>query len=63
MRKLKYSKLLFPEKEKRPKCPRCGSSHVISRGIEWCCADCHRRWVKDVPKEVKERILKIKGEK
>lgn len=44
MKKLKYEKLLFPED--RPICPRCGSTHVISRGIEWGCAECGRRWVK-----------------
>ena len=32
--------------ENRPNCPECGSSHVISRGTEWGCADCGRRWVK-----------------
>lgn len=31
---------------KRPSCPRCGSNHVISRGIEWGCAECGRRWRK-----------------
>lgn len=45
MKKLKYAKLLFPED--RPKCPRCGSEHVISRGIEWGCAKCGRRWIKE----------------
>jgi len=44
MRNLKYDKLLFPDK--RPRCPRCGSTHVISRGIEWGCAECGRRWIK-----------------
>ena len=43
VRKLKFVELLFP---KRPKCPRCGSGHVISRGIEWGCGDCGRRWAK-----------------
>lgn len=42
---LKYEELLFPVK--RPNCPRCGSNHVISRGIEWGCADCGRRWIKE----------------
>lgn len=43
-RKLKYEELLFPDK--RPICPRCKSQHIISRGIEWGCADCGRRWIK-----------------
>lgn len=42
--KLKFEDLLFPSN--RPACPRCGSKHVISRGIEWGCANCGRRWVK-----------------
>ncbi len=44
VRKLKYEKVLFPEE--RPICPRCKSKHVISRGIEWGCASCGRRWIK-----------------
>lgn len=43
-RKLRFSELLFPDN--RPNCPRCGSEHVISRGIEWGCANCGRRWIK-----------------
>jgi len=30
----------------RPRCPRCGSFHVHSRGKEWGCYDCHHRWKK-----------------
>lgn len=45
LKKLKYDKLLFPDK--RPKCPRCGSLHIISRGIEWGCGKCGRRWIKE----------------
>lgn len=55
MRKLKHENLLFPET--RPPCPRCGSTHIISRGIEWCCADCRRRWVKEIRDEIKEKCL------
>jgi len=43
-RKLKYEKILFPKD--RPKCPRCGGLHVISRGVEWGCGNCGRRWAK-----------------
>ena len=43
MKGLKFDKLLFPQ---RPNCPRCGSEYVISRGIEWGCAECGRRWIK-----------------
>jgi ribosomal protein L37AE/L43A len=32
----------------RPKCPECGSSIVQSRGGEWSCTDCGRRWVKNL---------------
>lgn len=47
----------LPEKVRRPcpPCPRCQGSNIISRGLEWCCKDCHRRWVKEVKrKEVNE---------
>jgi len=44
--KLKFETLLFPQLNSRPVCPRCGSKHIISRGIEWGCADCGRRWIK-----------------
>jgi ribosomal protein S27AE len=30
----------------RPSCPRCGSDYTISRGTEWQCGECHRRWKK-----------------
>lgn len=30
----------------RPPCPKCGSIHIISKGVEWQCADCHRRYMK-----------------
>ena len=44
MKNLKHENLLFPDK--RPPCPRCGGTHIISRGTEWQCFDCNRRWVK-----------------
>jgi len=31
----------------RPFCPGCKSSKIISKGTEWQCGDCHRRWMKD----------------
>ena len=50
---LKFPELLFPG-GKRPNCPRCNSPHVISRGVEWQCFDCHRRWMKRVERDGKE---------
>jgi len=43
-RKLRFGDLLFPKT--RPKCPRCKASNPISRGIEWGCKKCGRRWPK-----------------
>ena len=34
-------------KPARPFCPKCKSPKVISKGVEWQCAECHRRWMKD----------------
>ena len=45
-KKLKYGELLFPKQKKRPKCPRCGFSNPVSRGVEWGCRNCGRRWAK-----------------
>jgi len=28
------------------KCPRCGSTHIQSRGEQWRCTECRRSWVK-----------------
>lgn len=30
----------------RPDCPECNGGHVLSRGTEWQCADCGKRWSK-----------------
>ena len=30
----------------RPPCPKCGCIHVISKGVEWQCAECKGRWMK-----------------
>jgi len=54
MKKLKHEDLLFPEK--RPSCPRCGSHHIQSRGMEWRCVDCRRAWAKEIKESVKRRI-------
>jgi tRNA(Ile2) C34 agmatinyltransferase TiaS len=35
----------FPKSE-RPVCPECGSSNPVSRGAEWSCNECGRRWGK-----------------
>ncbi|MEN6317874.1 MAG: hypothetical protein ABFD82_03820 [Syntrophaceae bacterium] len=35
----------FP-REERPPCPRCGSTNIQSKGIEWKCRDCSRTWNK-----------------
>jgi tRNA(Ile2) C34 agmatinyltransferase TiaS len=32
--------------ERRPSCPRCESTYVISHGNYWSCEDCGRRWLK-----------------
>lgn len=34
------------KKTDRPQCPDCNSAHVLSRGIDWTCADCGRNWRK-----------------
>lgn len=36
-------------------CPECGSSHTISKGPEWQCSDCHKRWMKEVKREKQEK--------
>lgn len=44
--------LIFPKKRtllfssKRPSCPRCGRNHIQSKGCEWGCCYCGRRWAK-----------------
>lgn len=35
----------FP-KEKRPPCPACGATHIVSQGPDWTCQECGRRWKK-----------------
>lgn len=39
---------VFKEKStiEKPKCPRCGSSEVISYGVRWMCKSCKRTWLK-----------------
>ena len=32
--------------EDRPVCPECKRNHINSRGVEWECMHCGRRWVK-----------------
>lgn len=61
-RNLKHWELLFPSTVK-PRCPRCGSDKVESRGDSWSCNECHRRWLKEIRPEVKERIERLKNEK
>ena len=56
---LKFSELLFPN-NLRPNCPRCGSTKIESRGDSWSCNECHRRWLKSINNEVKERIKQKK---
>jgi len=34
-------------KPARPFCPKCKSNRIISKGPEWQCSDCHRRWMKE----------------
>ena len=37
----------FPRARKeRPPCPECGSLYISSRGIEWECRECGRRYLK-----------------
>jgi len=39
----------------RPKCPECGSKHVISRGKEWYCRDCGKYWSK-IKRKAEKRV-------
>jgi ribosomal protein S27AE len=32
--------------ERRPACPRCESTYILSHGNYWSCQDCGRRWLK-----------------
>src|SRR5271157_1347796 len=31
----------------RPPCPECGSNDILSKGLEWNCKSCGRRWLKN----------------
>lgn len=31
----------------RPRCPRCGSGNIRSRGDTWRCVDCGKSWIKN----------------
>lgn len=30
----------------RPRCPECGSNHIISNGAKWNCRTCGNYWMK-----------------
>ena len=36
----------------RPPCPECGNTETTSRGPEWYCRGCERRWKKRYRKAV-----------
>ena len=31
----------------RPLCPQCGLNDILSKGLEWNCKSCGRRWLKN----------------
>lgn len=30
----------------RPKCPKCGAQHSVSKGDRWVCGECGKQWLK-----------------
>jgi len=35
-----------PPKEGRTPCPECGSTNIMSKGVDWLCKDCMRKYRK-----------------
>jgi len=38
----------------RPPCPECGHTKTISRGTEWHCPNCERRWKKKYRRKLRK---------